>query len=250
MATNAVEDERERAPYWVALAAESGRMVGPLPLSWLAGLGLYGLAGGVGALLVWVTIKPLVRPSPAWSLPPAVQLDWIDALRPRSLAKIGVALEHNQADGEILNRALSLTQPGLTELVLLHVVDTPMTGVYGDDTADLETDADERFLADVVDVLIQKGYHARSVLLHGPDRAAQIIAHLKREPVDLLVVGSHGHGLVRDLLYGQTVDRVRHALTIPMLIARPDRAALHLDLTKPQQDRSAHGSEVEPTGAS
>jgi manganese transport protein len=235
---------------WVALAAESGRMVGPLPLSWLAGLGLYGLAGGVGALLVWVTIKPLVRPSPAWSLPPAVQLDWIDALRPRSLAKIGVALEHNQADGEILNRALSLTQPGLTELVLLHVVDTPMTGVYGDDTADLETDADERFLADVVDVLIQKGYHARSVLLHGPDRAAQIIAHLKREPVDLLVVGSHGHGLVRDLLYGQTVDRVRHALTIPMLIARPDRAALHLDLTKPQQDRSAHGSEVEPTGAS
>jgi manganese transport protein len=41
--------------------------------------------------------------------------------------------------------------------------------------------------------------------------------------VDLLVVGSHGHGLVRDLLFGQTVDRVRHQLNVPMLIARPGR---------------------------
>jgi manganese transport protein len=51
----------------------------------------------------------------------------------------------------------------------------------------------------------------------------QLIARLRREPVDLLVVGSHGHGMVRDLLYGQTVDKVRHRLGIPMLIARPDR---------------------------
>ena len=41
-------------------------------------------------------------------------------------------------------------------------------------------------------------------------------------PVDLLVVGSHGHGPLRDLLLGQTVDKVRHGLDIPMLIARPE----------------------------
>jgi manganese transport protein len=29
--------------------------------------------------------------------------------------------------------------------------------------------------------------------------------------------------MVRDLLLGQTVDRVRHNLGVPMLIARPDR---------------------------
>ena len=46
------------------------------------------------------------------------------------------------------------------------------------------------------------------------------------DPVDLLVVGSHGHGLVRDLLFGQTVDQVRHGLEIPMLIARPGRGRL------------------------
>ena len=208
---------------WVALASDSGQRLGPLPLSWLVAAGLYGLAGAVVALLAWVTIKPWWRPAPPWKPAPIVHLDWMELLRPRPLETIGVALEHNPNDAEILNRALSLAQPGQTRLVLLHVVDTPMTSVYGAETADRETGADERFLADVVQVLQGMNFTVHSVLLHGPNRAGQLVKYLKREPVDLLVVGSHGHGMVRDLLYGQTVDKVRHGLEIPMLIARPDR---------------------------
>jgi manganese transport protein len=194
-------------------------------------VGLYGLAGSMAALLVWVVIKPWVRPGRRWTPAPSVELDWADALRPRKLATVGVALEHTAADAEILSRALGLARPGETSLVLMHVVDTPMTQVYGDDTADRETEGDERYLAEVVRVLKQKGYEARSVLLHGPDRAGQLVRRLRLEPVDLLVVGSHGHGLVRDLLFGQTVDKVRHGLSIPMLIARPDR-----DFARPAQE--------------
>jgi manganese transport protein len=208
---------------WVAWAAESGGSLGPIPVAWLAAAGLYGAAGAVGLLLAWVTLKPWIRPSPAWAPPPSVQLDWVKLLRPRPLATIGVALEHNQADSEILNRALSLALPGQTTLVLLHVVDTPITQVYGSESADRETGADERYLREAVALLEGMGYHARPVLLHGTNAAVQLIAQLRREPVDLLVVGSHGHGMVRDLLYGQTVDKVRHSLGIPMLIARPDR---------------------------
>ena len=183
---------------------------------------LYGLAGGMAALLGWIVVKPWVRPSRPWSAPASVALDWVDALRPHALTTIGVALEHDPNDAEILNRALSLARPGQTTLVLLHVVDTTMTRVYGDDTADRETAADERYLAELVRVLEAKGYDARPVLLGpGPSRATRL--PVECEPVDLLVVGSHGHGLVRDLLFGQTVDKVRHGLAIPMLIARPDR---------------------------
>jgi manganese transport protein len=153
-----------------------------------------------------------------------LKLDWVEALRPRRLGTIGVALEHNQADAEILNRALGLTQPQ-SELVLLHVVDTPLTRVLGPETADRESGADERYLADLVAALKDRGYTSRAVLLHGPNPAAEIVNYLRQDPVDLLVVGSHGHGMVRDLLLGQTVDKVRHSLGVPMLIARPDRAA-------------------------
>jgi manganese transport protein len=212
---------------WVNWAAGLTARVGPIPVSWFVMGSLYVVTAGAALLLVWVTVKPLVFSSPAWLPQPSLKLNWVEALRPRRLGRIGVALEHDQADAEILNRALGLaqTQGGQSELVLLHVVDTPITRVLGPETADRESGADERYLADLVAALRDRGYQARSVLLHGPNPAGELVSYLRQDPVDLLVVGSHGHGLVRDLLLGQTVDKVRHSLGVPMLIARPDRVA-------------------------
>jgi manganese transport protein len=213
---------------WVDWAAGLTARVGPIPLSWIVAGGLYGVVTGAGLLLLWVTFKPIVVASPRWLPQPSVKLNWVEALRPRRLGSIGVALEHDQADAEILNRALGLagSRDGQSELVLLHVVDTPITRVLGPETADRESGADERYLTELVAALKDRGYKARPVLLHGPNPAAEIVNYLRKDPVDLLVVGSHGHGLVRDLLLGQTVDRVRHRLGVPMLIARPDRASM------------------------
>ena len=166
---------------WVDLAASSGRTIGPVPLSWAVGFALYGVASSALALLAWVTIKPFVRPSRPWKPEPSLELDWADALRPRQVSRIGVALERGPGDSEILSRALGLAEAGRTTLTLLHVVDTPMTVVYGSETADRETDADERYLAEVVQVLEARGYRARSILLYGPDRAAKLIKQLKTE---------------------------------------------------------------------
>jgi manganese transport protein len=210
---------------WVDWASLLTARVGPVPVSWLLAGVLYGLTAGAAALLLWVTFKPVLLGSPPWLPQPSLKLDWVEALRPRRLETIGVALEHNQADAEILNRALGLAQ-SQSELVLLHVVDTPITRVLGSETADRESEADERYLADLVAALNDRGYKSRSVLLHGPNPAIELVNYLRHDPVDLLVVGSHGHGMVRDLLLGQTVDKVRHSLGVPMLIARPDRAAL------------------------
>src|SRR5581483_2400100 len=57
---------------WVSAASASGVMLGPVPLAWAASVGLYGLAASVAALLVWVTIKPWVRPAPPWLPKPSV----------------------------------------------------------------------------------------------------------------------------------------------------------------------------------
>ena len=34
----------------------------------------------------------------------------------------------------------------------------------------------------------------------------------------MLVIGAHGHSGLKDLIYGQTVDAVRHELDIPVLV--------------------------------
>ena len=37
---------------------------------------------------------------------------------------------------------------------------------------------------------------------------------------DLLVMGAHGHGVLKDLIFGDTINPVRHALKIPILVVR------------------------------
>lgn len=193
----------------------------PRPLAGLLGVSLYGVVAAAAGLLVWVTLKPWLRPAPPWTETEPHELDWADALRPRRVDTIGVALEHGPSDAEILSRALGLARPGQTRLVLIHVADTPTSQMLGGETGDRHTEADDRYLDEVARVLRQQGYTAEPALLRGHDRVAEILGQLRRQPVDLLVVGSHGHGLIRDLLFGQTVDRVRHGLDIPMLVARP-----------------------------
>ena len=207
--------------HWLELLADSGAKVGSIRLDWLAAAGLFSVMGGAAALLVWVLIKPWVRPAPAWSSLPPVKLDWSDAVKPRRLDRLALALERGPGDSEIVNRALSLADPHKTHLVLLHVVDSPMARVYGRQTADQETEADQRYLNEVMQALISRGFTTTTVLLHGSNRARELVNHLRSNPVDLLVVGSHGHGPIRDLVFGETVDKVRHGLSIPILIARP-----------------------------
>src|SRR5262249_23624020 len=152
-----------------------------------AAVGLYGVALSALLLVLWVTIKPVVRPSPAWTPQPSVKLNWGQTLKPRPLSRIGVALEHNTTDADILNRALSLAQSQTEpcQLTLLHVVDTAMTGILGPETADRESDADERYLTDLAEALRDRGYNARPILLHGPNAAVELVAHLRHDPVDL-----------------------------------------------------------------
>ena len=48
--------------------------------------------------------------------------------------------------------------------------------------------------------------------------AKELVAFAKAHNVDLLVMGSHGHRLLGDLLWGETVDPVRHRVDIPVLV--------------------------------
>ena len=56
-------------------------------------------------------------------------------------------------------------------------------------------------------------------LPHG-DPTKEIINYAASHKVDMLVMGSHGHRLLGDLLWGQTVDPVRHQVKIPVLVVR------------------------------
>jgi manganese transport protein len=50
------------------------------------------------------------------------------------------------------------------------------------------------------------------------NRAKEIAKMVKANNADMLVVGAHGHTGLKDFIYGETVNTVRHELKIPVLI--------------------------------
>jgi manganese transport protein len=48
--------------------------------------------------------------------------------------------------------------------------------------------------------------------------AVEMSKIILRENVDLLVMGAHGHRGFKDLIFGSTVDALRHKIKIPVLV--------------------------------
>ena len=52
------------------------------------------------------------------------------------------------------------------------------------------------------------------------DPATELIKVAQEEQVDLIAMSTHGHRFLNDLIRGSTADRVRHRVTMPVLMVR------------------------------
>jgi len=82
---------------------------------------------------------------------------------------------------------------------------------------DYETQLDHDSLVKYQNKLQELGYNVDIQIGFGKasTEIAKIITCLD---TDLLVMGEHGHGGFKDLVFGTTVDSVRHKINIPILI--------------------------------
>ena len=51
-------------------------------------------------------------------------------------------------------------------------------------------------------------------------RGRRLSSYAREIQPDLLVMGAHGHGGIKDLIFGNTINPVRHKLNIPILVVR------------------------------
>lgn len=130
--------------------------------------------------------------------------------------KIAVALEFSEKDEKLLSYAVGQAQKQ-TEFILIHIVESASTKILGKDTDDLESRSDQEHLDFYAHRLVQIGYEATGILGFN-QRAKEIVRIVKENNVDMLVIGAHGHAGIKDWLYGQTIDSVRHELKIPVLV--------------------------------
>lgn len=169
------------------------------------------------ALLLYVCFHPLLFklnkvPSLDIHAEPVTQMN----LEVPRFKKIAIALDFSDNDSKLISHAIAQGNKDASYL-LIHVVESVSARMLGPESADFETQQDQRKLQVYKEVLLQKGYSATSSLGYYK-RAAEIVRIVKDEEADLLVIGAHGHRGLEDFIHGQTINSVRHGLKIPVLV--------------------------------
>lgn len=171
-------------------------------------------------LLVYIVVKPFITKSrDAFHnhSPHSLQLRFSQA-ESYSKKKIAVSVDFSHADEVALNSAFELGGTD-AKYTLIHVVETVGAMLYGENIDDHETLVDEKLLKEYQVMLTEKGFQVEIQLGFG--RPDKVIPKLVNEGnFDILVMGTHGHTGFKDLLFGTTVDKLRHKISIPLLIVK------------------------------
>jgi manganese transport protein len=189
---------------------------------WLAWLGLGPLAAILVGLLVWVTLEPMVDAwmrrfgTAALSLPQAVGTGVASPVYRRIL----VPLDHTDLDRQAVGHALAMARLHHARLYLLHVEEGVTSQVYGALSSTAEVEAGQKYLDEIVRSLEAESIEVVTKVAHSSNPKEEIIRYAKQVQPDLLVMGAHGHKRLKDLIFGNTIDPVRHSLAVPILVVR------------------------------
>ncbi|MDB5063126.1 MAG: iron/manganese transporter [Mucilaginibacter sp.] len=180
------------------------------------------IAGAVGLLLIYVFLRPLFykRTDQRVYVPHGIA-NVLDNLEAVHYNNIGVTIDFSKNDQDCIRHALM--QGGKkAHYTLIHVVETAGARYYGKQVMDNETQSDVNNLNKYASTLVNLGYKAEAKIGYGSP-AASIAEIINQSKIDFLVMGSHGHKTIKDLIFGTTVDSVRHMVNVPVLVIKPQR---------------------------
>ena len=135
--------------------------------------------------------------------------------------RILIAIEHSPADVTIVAHVRELARLAGSRLLLVHVADGWVARHFDElqlrESEEMQDDRAylERLAAD----LAEAGLPTEWRLGRG-DPASEIVRIANEEHVDLVAMSTHGHRGLSDVLHGTTVSRVRHELSIPVLLLK------------------------------
>ncbi len=177
------------------------------------------LALGCTALLILVTCWPWLRRVPAVSERVAVAVaQEAPVWSSRVYSSILVPIDHSSADHEALGNALALARMHDARIILLHVEEGVTSRMFGSLSSTAEISEGQDYLANIANSLHDQGITVETVVRHGNSPAREIATAVQELQPDLLVMASHGHRGFKDLIFGTTINSVRHHVKIPMLI--------------------------------
>lgn len=176
---------------------------------------------GLLSLLVWIATRPYHRKT---EVPATLGLESASTefLEVPQYKKIMVTVDHSALDRIALSHAAALASRYGARVFLFHVEEGVTSQVYGSDASTAEVEAGQDYLDRLVASLGKIDIDVEIAIRHGSQPRREIIAFAKEIQPDLLVMGAHGHGGLMDVIFGNTINPVRHALRIPLLVVRDE----------------------------
>jgi manganese transport protein len=204
---------------WLAwqVVADWARAAG----SWaaLVWMGSGVVCAGLLGLLLWITLQPYRR---ALAAVPTLGLEErsTELISAPVYRRILVPLDHSPLDRVALSHAAALAAANHGAIYLLHVEEGVTSQVYGSDASTAEVEAGREYLDSLVDSLGEMKILVKTAIRHGSNPRREIVKYAREMHPDLLVMGAHGHGGIKDMIFGNTINPVRHKLNIPILVVR------------------------------
>jgi len=182
------------------------------------------LVTALAVLLIYITFHPFLRERIGQLARPrlgGVHLDLAPAAStlalPQPYKRVAVALDFSGNEKKLLEESLRFIDKEKTKLVLLHVVESPVARTFGVESEDRETETDQDRLKQLVDYLERSGV-ATEWQLGAGDPVSQLAHIINELKVELVIVGSHGHAGVSDLIHGTVINDLRHQIQANMMI--------------------------------
>jgi manganese transport protein len=177
----------------------------------------------LGLLLLWVVFEPWMKQRRLGRA--SVVLPDPEAAAPPVYHRILVPLDHSALDRLAVGHAAAMAKLYGARIFLLHVEEGVTSQIYGQEASTAEVEAGQQYLDRIADALRADGIEVETSISHSPSPKREILRYAKVVNPDLVIMGAHGHGGLKDLIFGNTINPVRHDLELPMLIVRPGKAA-------------------------
>ncbi|HEY3898224.1 MAG TPA: universal stress protein [Chthoniobacter sp.] len=137
--------------------------------------------------------------------------------------KILVALDNSTSDQELLPHIVQFAALAKSDLLLLHVADGWVARNFEQlNLAESEEMREDwRYLEETAARLRTETNLKIETRLSLGNPPVEILQVVEQEQCDLIALASHGHRLVGDIIYGSTIDAVRHKARVPILVVPP-----------------------------
>ncbi len=127
-----------------------------------------------------------------------------------------VTVDGSSADKRILEHVALLAKQNKARVIILHVVHSHTI----DQERALHQKA-ETLLNTYLKQMRQQGVDAAKRIRSGePEK--EILAEIEENEYDLVAMGTHGHKLLGDILYGSVSDTLKHTIHVPLLLIKAE----------------------------